>query len=418
MISQIFFLSNRGDILINRNFRSDLFKETPEIFFRNLKKQAEDSSPVFSSEGIIYLYLHIDTIYFVATSRFNVQPSLILHYMNQIISVIKDFCGGLSENIIRKNLVLVYEILDEMMDFGYPQLTNTEQIKDYIVTPVEQEKSFFNFDTSKIFKKSTINAQTTKETIANAEQKNAIFFDVIESLNIVFNSQDRVTFQSVDGVIQVKSYLTGHPQLDLEFNDISFLSDYSFHECVNEENFSSLKKLVVKPIMGQFDLMNYRISNKFNLPLHLTPYIKQDNPYKVEFEIILRCMLDSKLEAKVVHIRFNVPECTSSVKTETEAKDKSKRAEYQQDNREVVWTIFKMKGQEETKLVTKISLSEEIGAYQLRKEIGPIKMQYEIVSTNLSDLKIHKLDISGSEKENPDKWVRYLTSSDNYMVRI
>lgn len=110
--------------------------------------------------------------------------------MNQIITVIKDFCGGLSENIIRKNLILVYEILDEMMDFGYPQLTNTEQIKDYIVTPVEEEKSFFNFDTSKIFKKNTINAQSTKESIANADQKNAIFFDIIENLNVVFNSQD------------------------------------------------------------------------------------------------------------------------------------------------------------------------------------------------------------------------------------
>lgn len=37
MISQIFFLSSRGDILINRDFRSDLFKETPETFFRNIK---------------------------------------------------------------------------------------------------------------------------------------------------------------------------------------------------------------------------------------------------------------------------------------------------------------------------------------------------------------------------------------------
>jgi AP-4 complex subunit mu-1 len=37
--------------------------------------------------------------------------------------VIKDFCGVLSEEAIRKNFVMIYEILDEVIDFGHPQLT-------------------------------------------------------------------------------------------------------------------------------------------------------------------------------------------------------------------------------------------------------------------------------------------------------
>lgn len=115
--------------------------------------------------------------------------------------------------------------------------------------------------------------------------------------------------------------------------------------------------------MGQFELMNYRINQKFNLPFHLTPYLKQDNPYKVEFEINLRCLLNPKLDVKVIIIRFNVPESTSSVKLDLDAKDKLKQGQFQQDNREVIWTVQKMKGQEETKLVTYISLSEEIGTY-------------------------------------------------------
>ena len=41
MISQIFFLSKRGDILVNRDYRNDLFKETPEIFYRNVKMSEE-----------------------------------------------------------------------------------------------------------------------------------------------------------------------------------------------------------------------------------------------------------------------------------------------------------------------------------------------------------------------------------------
>ena len=33
-------------------------------------------------------------------------------------------------------------------------------------------------------------------------------------------------------------------------------------------------------------------------------------------------------------------------------------------------------------------------------------------------MKIQKLEISGTEKEKPDKWVRYLTESDSFVVRI
>ncbi len=48
--------------------------------------------------------------------------------------MVKDFIGVLSEEAIRKNFVLIYEILDEMMDFGYPQLAFTDQVRNYIVS--------------------------------------------------------------------------------------------------------------------------------------------------------------------------------------------------------------------------------------------------------------------------------------------
>ena len=38
------------------------------------------------------------------------------------------------EETIRKNFVLIYEIIDEMIDFGYPQLSDTEQVKQFVFT--------------------------------------------------------------------------------------------------------------------------------------------------------------------------------------------------------------------------------------------------------------------------------------------
>lgn len=40
----------------------------------------------------------------------------------------------LEEESIRDNFVTVYELLDEVMDFGYPQFTEAQILKDFIKT--------------------------------------------------------------------------------------------------------------------------------------------------------------------------------------------------------------------------------------------------------------------------------------------
>ena len=50
-----------------------------------------------------------------------------------MVKVFKDYCGVLSEEAIRKNFILIYELLDEILDFGYPQQgTSTENMKTFI----------------------------------------------------------------------------------------------------------------------------------------------------------------------------------------------------------------------------------------------------------------------------------------------
>jgi AP-4 complex subunit mu-1 len=123
MISQFFILSARGDVIINRDFRSDLIKTTQEIFYRNVKLYKGEAPPLFNIDGINFAYIKRSGLFVVATTRFDICPSLILEVLQRVCIVIKDFCGVLSEEAIRKNFVMIYEILDEVIDFGHPQLT-------------------------------------------------------------------------------------------------------------------------------------------------------------------------------------------------------------------------------------------------------------------------------------------------------
>ena len=74
------------------------------------------------------------SIYIVATTRFSKSPLLILELLIQVANVIQDFCGQLTEESVRKNFVLIYEIIDEMFDFGYPQFTNTGKVEPFVIS--------------------------------------------------------------------------------------------------------------------------------------------------------------------------------------------------------------------------------------------------------------------------------------------
>ena len=52
----------------------------------------------------------------------------------RMMKVFRDYCGILNEETIRKNFVLIYEIIDEIIDYGHPQLMATENIRRYTVS--------------------------------------------------------------------------------------------------------------------------------------------------------------------------------------------------------------------------------------------------------------------------------------------
>ena len=66
-------------------------------------------------DGVNYLYIKKSGLYFMCTSKYNVAPSFVLELISCCSKVFKDYCGVMNEESIRKNFVLVYELLEEMI---------------------------------------------------------------------------------------------------------------------------------------------------------------------------------------------------------------------------------------------------------------------------------------------------------------
>lgn len=61
----------------------------------------------------------------------NTNATEILLFLHKIVEVFTEYFKVLEEESIRDNFVIIYELLDEMMDFGYPQTTESKILQEY-----------------------------------------------------------------------------------------------------------------------------------------------------------------------------------------------------------------------------------------------------------------------------------------------
>ena len=66
----------------------------------------------------------------MAVTKKNSNITLILFFLYNLVNVFKDYFGELEEESIRDNFVVVYELLDETMDFGFPQTCESKILRE------------------------------------------------------------------------------------------------------------------------------------------------------------------------------------------------------------------------------------------------------------------------------------------------
>ena len=66
----------------------------------------------------------------LAMSKRNTNASEVILFLHRLIQVLVEYFKELEEESIRDNFVIIYELLDEMMDFGYPQTTESKILQE------------------------------------------------------------------------------------------------------------------------------------------------------------------------------------------------------------------------------------------------------------------------------------------------
>merc|ERR1711971_778324 len=175
----------------------------------------EDSAmkPVFYDDGFSFVWIRYNNLYLMAVTQRNSNALLVAAFLYRLAEVLRDYFKELEEESIKDNFVITYELLDEMMDNGYPQTTEVKILREYIKTESHQM---------------TVDQARPSAAITNAvswrpegikHKKNEIFLDVVEKLNLLVSSNGSVLRSEILGALKMKSFLSGMPELKLGLND-------------------------------------------------------------------------------------------------------------------------------------------------------------------------------------------------------
>ncbi|KAB0400211.1 hypothetical protein E2I00_009499 [Balaenoptera physalus] len=205
----------------------------------------------------------------VATTLKNANASLVYSFLYKTVEVFSEYFKELEEESIRDNFVIVYELLDELMDFGFPQTTDSKILQEYITQQGNK------LETGKSRVPPTVTNAVSWRSEGIKYKKNEVFIDVIESVNLLVNANGSVLLSEIVGTIKLKVFLSGMPELRLGLNDrVLFeltgrsknksveLEDVKFHQCVRLSRFDNDRTISFIPPDGDFELMSYRLSTQ------------------------------------------------------------------------------------------------------------------------------------------------------------
>jgi AP-1 complex subunit mu len=203
-----------------------------------------------------------------------------------------------------------------MMDFGYPQTTETKILQECVslqrvagvsILTIVAVCRYITQESHKLEIQARPPIAVTNAVSWRSEgiryRKNEVFLDVIESLNLLVSSSGNVLRSEILGAIKMKCYLSGMPELRLGLNDkVMFettgrstrgkaveMEDVKFHQCVRLSRFENDRTISFIPPDGEFELMSYRLNTQVKPLIWVECVVESHSGSRIEYMLKVGC---------------------------------------------------------------------------------------------------------------------------------
>jgi len=380
---------------------------------------------VWLEHGTTYVYIKYNNLYIMAVTQRNSNAAMILLFLYRLVEVFKDYFKELEEESIRDNFVITYELLDEMMDFGYPQVSESKILREYITQEAHK------LEVVKPPMAVTNAVSWRSEGIKH--RKNEIFLDVVERLNLLVAANGTLLRSEILGSLKMRSYLSGMPELKLGLNDkLLFeatgrrtggrglskgkaveMEDIKFHQCVRLARFENDRTISFIPPDGEFELMSYRLNTQVKPLIWIEAVVEPHSHSRIEYMIKAKSQFKQRSTANNVEIVVPVPPDADSPSFKTSIGT----VKYAPERDAVVWSIKQFHGGKEYLMRAHFGLPS-VSNEEDKKDKPPITVKFEIPYFTVSGIQVRYLKIIEKSGYQALPWVRYITQNGDYQLRM
>ncbi|KAI3954427.1 hypothetical protein MKW92_039894 [Papaver armeniacum] len=236
-------------------------------FWENVISQGDSFKvlPVIASPTHYLFQIGRDGVTFLACTQVEMPPLMAIEFLCRVADVLNEYLGGLNEDLIKDNFVIVYELLDEMIDNGFPLTTEPNIFRDMIAPPNLAGKVLSVVTGNSSNMSNTLPGATAScvpwRTAVLKHSSNEVYVDFVEEM---------------DAIINQVNILLCLPDLTISFTNPSVLNDVRFHPCVRFRPWELSQILSFVPPDGLFKLISYRIKKLNNTPMYVKPQLTSD----------------------------------------------------------------------------------------------------------------------------------------------
>ncbi|KAB7497108.1 UNVERIFIED_CONTAM: hypothetical protein RMT77_004930 [Armadillidium vulgare] len=416
MIHSLFVINSSGDVFMEKHWKSVISRSVCDYFFDAQRKASsnEDIPPVITTPHHYLISILRNNIFYVAVVMTEVPPLFVIEFLHRVVDTFEDYFGESGESVIKENYVVVYEILDEMLDNGFPLTTESNVLKE-LIKPPNILRTIANTVTGKTNVSGTLpTGQLSNIPWRRSGVKytnNEAYFDVTEEVDAIIDKHGGTITAEIQGKIDCCVKLSGMPDLTLTFVNARIFDDVSFHPCVRLKRWESERLLSFVPPDGNFRLFSYHVSSQSVVAIPL--YVRHNisfrevgggrlditvGPKQTMGRVVENVTLDMAMHKSVMNCNLSVTQGKHSFDPVTKV---------------LTWEIGRI---DPSKLPNiRGNLSLQSGA-TVPDSNPVINVQFQISQMAISGLKVNRLDIYG-EKYKPFKGVKYVTKSGKFQIR-
>ncbi len=113
-----------------RIFRDDISLSSAATF--RLMLQKDQRSPINTTRDATFFHIRADKLLLMCATKGNPNAMLIFEYLYAMAATFNEYFGELNPTTVHRNSSVIYELIDDMLDYGFPQITGADKLKAYI----------------------------------------------------------------------------------------------------------------------------------------------------------------------------------------------------------------------------------------------------------------------------------------------